>query len=1141
MGTSTSKLTEKEIEEMEKARLKLMGMPVPADKNEEIEQAQRAKKGLQEIMKQRDQGSPTPPLASQIVGLFDEEEKKQKQQKQQDLEEFHRIKKFDEKLGKYRDRRPEDSVTPELDMSLAKELNKSFRDEYGNTIPIRRDLSVTPVPTSTAPVPNLFGYLDSAPQSPVVKQEGSLPISPLLDVDLAEMKNQEQAALDQLSFYSDKKKKKKPSAALDTSISPIRPSHKMSKSIKSGMQDHNISFPASTVTDTSFRTVSTIPPPALDRSHTETLPPISSMIGVSASTIPQSAVFAPPGMLNAPLSVPRRSGRFERLDRIGPMTGPQNLTAEQQSKKSRASISSSMQQRINQFVSAKPQSDMNVEKAQIESLARQAAISAMSKRTDKGTSASFTGPPGLTAPPPGLTSLGGGKGGPPSDYGSMVGNFGDGDGGGGGPPSSPPSSSVSSIRPIKIKQPPNVLSLPSLRRQQFQAPSGVDITVASSPISPEEEEQYKDRINREVMAQREHYENEVQLLGAAFDNMAVTHPIPDQDTVWQILKPDDLHDFATNDAFYNHILAAATNIIINEEAPVPADALNPIGPDPAMRMRQLAEFIYGFNAKHRMADLRTLFSRGGEHVEMRANFAPHEIESLLLREKIYNNSADVIAEEMLQDPMFNLTPNQTKRLEQVATNAEVDKVLREHGHLTDDEFEARNLFNQAVIVEIAQELDPTNALGIQDNPFMKNRKKAILKSQVDFNVLMERMDRIGRLIRSAPQLPISQNLSVRLNNIITKMKEPNYDIREAYGALNGIYNILKPVIDNPQEYAQSNLSVGDVIPEVIESKQGIEPAPPLVPGPEGPRVPASGVDFYSQRMAEMRTTYGVFAFPNIQVRVRPRNPFGIPIGWGTTLITPDQQETATQALEQIGQVPIIKNTMGDFKFQDLGALTPDNLTHTFDRDELEHIFKSMVNAVRSPAHQNIFTFNTRYNAGPAYLLNNPSKDPKVYAQAIWDISGQFHEGMKMLKGEPPYAKTLPAVDLKRAKDLRRVVKSLRLAKKPINVRTHPEPPNKGVAYLEPIIPPSRINPPKKPTLIDIEVNPAERARRKSLREKKFTQQNFKFAKKISKETPEINRAEYGKNIIEYDIQSDADLMRMKTEVTKMKGDRKSVV
>lgn len=73
-------------------------------------------------------------------------------------------------------------------------------------------------------------------------------------------------------------------------------------------------------------------------------------------------------------------------------------------------------------------------------------------------------------------------------------------------------------------------------------------------------------------------------------------------------------------------------------------------------------------------------------------------------------------------------------------------------------------------------------------------------------------------------------------------------------------------------------------------------------------------------------------------------------------------------------------------------------------------------------------------------------------------------------------------------------------------------------------------------IIDNEVKSAsERRKLKEQREKKYSEANFKFARKISKEEPEVNKAYYGDRHIEYDVKNEADLLRMKNEVTKMKG------
>jgi len=79
--------------------------------------------------------------------------------------------------------------------------------------------------------------------------------------------------------------------------------------------------------------------------------------------------------------------------------------------------------------------------------------------------------------------------------------------------------------------------------------------------------------------------------------------------------------------------------------------------------------------------------------------------------------------------------------------------------------------------------------------------------------------------------------------------------------------------------------------------------------------------------------------------------------------------------------------------------------------------------------------------------------------------------------------------------------------------------------------------PLKELRIDKEFPMGSAAREAALGEaaKKYSDNNFKFSRKISKEEPEINKAYYGDNILEFDIKNAADLQRMKAEVTRLKG------
>lgn len=88
-----------------------------------------------------------------------------------------------------------------------------------------------------------------------------------------------------------------------------------------------------------------------------------------------------------------------------------------------------------------------------------------------------------------------------------------------------------------------------------------------------------------------------------------------------------------------------------------------------------------------------------------------------------------------------------------------------------------------------------------------------------------------------------------------------------------------------------------------------------------------------------------------------------------------------------------------------------------------------------------------------------------------------------------------------------------------------------------LIPATGLTPKNAPELVIDNKQKSATVRRhlQEQREKKYSEGNFKFAKRITREEPEVNKAYYGSNHIEYDIKNEADLLRMKNEVTKMKG------
>lgn len=74
--------------------------------------------------------------------------------------------------------------------------------------------------------------------------------------------------------------------------------------------------------------------------------------------------------------------------------------------------------------------------------------------------------------------------------------------------------------------------------------------------------------------------------------------------------------------------------------------------------------------------------------------------------------------------------------------------------------------------------------------------------------------------------------------------------------------------------------------------------------------------------------------------------------------------------------------------------------------------------------------------------------------------------------------------------------------------------------------------------IDEGATEEERKRNKEKREKdkKYSQENFVYARRISKEEPELLKAAYGPDVTEYIVKTEADLSRMKFEVSKQPGD-----
>ena len=714
---------------------------------------------------------------------------------------------------------------------------------------------------------------------------------------------------------------------------------------------------------------------------------------------------------------------------------------------------------------------------------------------------------------PGPASFGGSGGIPPGGgSGGSGGSGGGGSGGGGGGGGGPGAGGG----PVVYAPTPDVLGLPSLRRQQYQAPPGVDVTIPSVQITQDEEKQLYDKLYK-----KNQEDKNLQYLGleAALQHRAAMGSlIPDENTLATLFAPTQVDRFATNDAFYNNVLNDIAQRTAKNKfnAPVAKANLAPVAPG-VPRVDQLASLIAENTPINNLNAIQYAFNRSKEFdPAATGNFTDDEVNDILLRESVYNQGPEVIAENMLQDidfPSGLADMGHEDRLKQIIENSKIDRALREHGDLSEQEFLNRHAAYYATIHDAAQAIAPHK----RDQYLTKNRQDVAKKSAVDFRIYNDRVSEIAEIIRSNPNTPISEQLANRLANITDKLKSNRIDLTEAFGQLNGLWNISKPLIGASRaEVLQAELPVG-LPQDVVEEKTVVEDYPDLTTHP--------GKTKMGQKLTALREQK-VFAFPNIKVRQHPvTSPLNqsVPLGWGAAGIPENAKHHFIQNINKLMTRPLYAKHGVTVDGDTIRTMTPHNLMNSFSQDELRTILNTFIDGIKSKNFSPYIDFSKRDNPHPLFTKKIvPGATPFMYVEALKNLTAQLNAGREMLKEQQPQWQP------EQLRTLKAMVEKAPAKTMKTNVTTKK-------AYVLPARKFSDRNPETEPNLLDVEFSPAMRNRLTEIRTKKFAQENFKFAKKISKETPEINKAEYGPNVIEYDIKTEADLMRMKTEVTKMKG------
>lgn len=719
---------------------------------------------------------------------------------------------------------------------------------------------------------------------------------------------------------------------------------------------------------------------------------------------------------------------------------------------------------------------------------------------------------------------------------------------------------------------PGPLRLPSIKRREIEEPTGLDLTVQAQPISDEERARFQSDYLRKNQtffkakakgfapfhefekayqaAAMKPYNVKLSLASKGFDAPMLSHVFSptfvgqftmlDKKAGEDMFKDTvDMLDKAATKFGKDKELLASVPYIDSTTLPSPQQRAEMLG--------QLAYWLLHSRANNALANYIQIKLKS-EIVEK--EFNEEEQERIFVNQRLHNSGPDKSAAWLLKNfgskskgVGVKLPQNIQESLQQIIDNTEVDKAQRTHGFLNEEEFKKKMATYQEDVTDIVKRL----GLASEQREYQLHLN---MVDKEDLSIFEQRINRIRDVIKANPNNIVAKKLNKVLDDTLKGLKKGTYDLEEAYAKINGLNVVTTNVIDiqgpkhpvfghllNPNAIKQ-NIVLKEQ--EAVEAKKG-PPAEPSFKNAEGKKEllnPKDPVDLeYATNL--LRNKY-VWSYPNFQLDIKAFKDT-IPVALHGRYVNDDKdRDTIAIGLDSILKADMDSEEKnagpksdGHFTLLDI-VNDPDNSIRKVNDvkklgDLMNEIRKNIHGLAKgiqfkprtvgsfmkhsdkwasTPSIKKIATSHAA--TGGLDSIEVRQQDIMTLANELWSALN-FTDGLiknkipPIGKGSANSIKQLLGFPGNKVTSLRRPVAVL----KAVDEKT---------LETRPVYYPVR------------ETQEQERARKK-----KYSQENFHFQKSISKETPELLKAEYGDKVIEFHIKSESDLQRMKSEVTRMSG------
>lgn len=544
----------------------------------------------------------------------------------------------------------------------------------------------------------------------------------------------------------------------------------------------------------------------------------------------------------------------------------------------------------------------------------------------------------------------------------------------------------------------------------------------------------------------------------------------------QEVSPTQVSNFITNDAYYTEILKDLKEDL--RGTGIMGIDLNYFAAKPD-RKKQLSDIFTKYYNLDRDPKLQYIFDNDAA---LKRKINKEDVNMIWKKEMLQLWSPDKISKIIQEEAKMPLTEAQEEILEQIKTNMERDRVNREHGFLSEDDMRKRLLkYNELLI----RHIDKNTVERIQSD--LKR------KSLIDLNILNDQIKRIDAITRANPNSKVSIALNKILDTTLKDLKEGKIDLNQAFDKINGSRKLMKPTI-----------------PETLALKISTEPKEEkfetIIPKYDSAD-PEEREKFYN----ELRDK-GIAAFEGFEFDKGDR------IGSYGYSLTENQKDRLYKDLDYIignkyeviiphgkSKTTTLKYAIDEIDFANAKTFPKDLITKIAFQ-VLSDLAKRDVSINLDPnkfpiADEIMKSKGTKVTAGKVAL----SKEIKKIFEQIPILWQWTHDHVT----EP---KPTPAT-----------IAELKLYEYPIGPK---EIERKERLRLSLLPKATEIKPSSKL----IETN-----EEKLNREKKYAQENLKYAKHLTREEPETQKAYYGENVIEYNIKNEEQLLNMKKEIGNKLG------